>query len=57
MKRLACGAVVPDCAVVLEAETEDELLQAVARHAREAHGIGTVSPSMVDQVRANIEDV
>lgn len=57
MKRLACGAVVQDCTAVLEAETEDELLQKVARHAQDAHGMSTIPPSVVDQVRANIQDV
>jgi predicted small metal-binding protein len=57
MKRLACGSVVQDCTAVLEAETEDELLRAVARHAQEAHGMGEIPPSVVDQVRANIQDV
>ena len=57
MKRLACGSVVPDCTVVLEAETDEELMAGVVEHAREAHGMTDIPPEVVERVRANIEVV
>jgi len=56
MKEFACGAVVPDCSATFQAETEDEILQQVAVHAREAHGITDVPPELAEQVKAGISD-
>ncbi len=56
MKQLACGSVVPGCTVVFRAQTEQEILQRVAVHAREDHGMEEVPPGVVEQIRANIKD-
>lgn len=56
MKRFACGAVVPDCDAVFEADTEEEILRDVSRHAAQAHGMPDVSPDVIAQVRAAIRD-
>jgi len=37
------------------APTDEELLQKVAGHAAEVHGITAVTPELVSQVRAAIE--
>ncbi|MAQ13946.1 MAG: DUF1059 domain-containing protein [Sandaracinus sp.] len=54
MKSFSCGAVVPQCQARFEADTEEEILQQVAAHAREAHGIDEPSPELIQQVREHI---
>lgn len=54
MKRFACGAVVAGCMATFEEESEGALLERVAAHAREEHGIEEVSPELVAQVRNHI---
>ncbi len=56
MKEFSCGAVVPGCDARFEGENEEEILQQVAVHAREAHGMEDVPPDVVEQVRAGISD-
>lgn len=55
MKTLACGDLVPGCPATIRAETDDEILAQAGRHATEAHGL-TVTPELVEQVRAHIRD-
>ena len=57
MKRFSCGAVVPGCMATFHERTEDELLAKVAAHARSDHGMDTVPPELVAQVRAHIVTV
>lgn len=57
MKSFACGAVVPDCVATFDAETENEILALVAEHARRDHGMESVPPEVVEQVRENIVTV
>jgi predicted small metal-binding protein len=57
MKEFSCGSVVPGCSTKFEGETDEDILQQVAIHAREAHGMDEVPPPVVDQVRAGIHDV
>ena len=54
MKTFACGSVVPGCTATFSAPTEDGILEQVARHARDDHGLTEVSDDLVAQVRANI---
>jgi predicted small metal-binding protein len=56
MKEFSCGAVVPGCTAEFEGETEEAILQQVAIHARDDHGMDDVPPEVVDQVRASIQD-
>lgn len=56
MKQFACGAVVPGCTASFSAESEEEILSQVAKHAREDHGMETVPPEVVAQVRENITE-
>ena len=56
MKRIACGDVVPGCSFTAEAETEDQLMEKVAAHAKEAHGITVITPELVEQVRSQITE-
>lgn len=57
MKEFTCGAVVPGCDTRIEGQTEEEILEQVAVHAREAHGMDHVPPEVVEEVRSRIQDV
>ena len=54
MKSFACGEVVPNCEASWVCSTEDEILHRVAQHAREDHGLDSISPELVSAVRAHI---
>jgi predicted small metal-binding protein len=54
MKTFACGAVVPGCTATFAADTEDDIVEQVARHAREDHGLPEVPEQLVQQVLANL---
>jgi predicted small metal-binding protein len=56
-KILECAKVDPSsgCQYVARGETEEELLQNVAVHAKE-HGIREVTPELIELVKANIRD-
>lgn len=54
MKQFACGDVVPSCGRTFTAPTDDDILAAVAGHARDDHGLTEIPASLVDQVRAAI---
>lgn len=55
-KVVRCRDVGFDCEGVVRAETEEEALAQVALHAKEAHGLDTVSPEVVDKVRSVMRD-
>ena len=55
MKRFRCGDVVPGCTATFHG-TADEVLGAVAAHARHDHGLTSVPDGMVEQVRAAMLD-
>jgi predicted small metal-binding protein len=57
MKQFACGDIVPGCTAKYQLATEEEILAAVAEHARDAHGIDAVPAEMVAEVRSRIQDV
>ena len=54
MKRFSCGSVVPGCTATFAAPTVEGILDQVAAHAQEAHGLSTVPPELVDAVRLNV---
>ena len=56
-KIIDCNKVNPTsgCSHVVRGETEEELLRNAAQHAKE-HGIVEVTPELIDQIKANIED-
>jgi predicted small metal-binding protein len=54
MKTFACGAVVPGCTATFAADTEDEILEQVALHAREDHGLSEVPEPLLRQVLSNL---
>ena len=54
MKTFACGSVVPGCTATFQGATEDDILAQVAEHAKVDHGMDTVPPELVEQVRLKI---
>ena len=56
-KFIDCNKVNPasGCAHVVRGETEEELLKNAEAHARE-HGIVEVTPELLEQIKANIEN-
>jgi predicted small metal-binding protein len=56
MKEFRCGVLVPGCAAAFEGESEDEVLERIAAHARDEHGMDEVPPEVVDQIRASMTE-
>jgi predicted small metal-binding protein len=54
MKEFRCGELVPGCDAAFRSESEDELMQQIAAHARDEHGMDEVPPEVADQIRARI---
>jgi predicted small metal-binding protein len=51
---LACGDAVPGCSARFEEDSRDRILELVAAHAREDHGVAEVTPEMLEAMGANI---
>ncbi len=56
MKEFRCGELVPGCGAAFSAESEEEILEHVAVHAREEHGMDEVPPEVVDKILASISE-
>ena len=54
MKSFACGDVVPGCTQTFTGADDGAVLSQVAAHAAADHGLATVPPELVEQVRAAI---
>ncbi|WP_448617372.1 DUF1059 domain-containing protein [Geodermatophilus sp. URMC 65] len=54
MKQFSCGDVVPTCTRQFLAPTDEEILAAVAEHARTDHGLTEIPQHLIDQVREHI---
>lgn len=52
--RLSCGDAMPGCSARFEEDSRDRILELVAVHAREAHGVTEVTPEMLEAIGANI---
>ena len=50
-KVVKCRDVGFDCEGVVKAETEEQVLQMVAQHAKEAHNVQEVTPEIVAKVK------
>lgn len=55
-KEMRCADVGMDCDFVAKAEDTDQLMQKVAAHAAEVHGITEVTPDLQAKVAAVIRD-
>ena len=56
MKQFACGNVVDGCDGVVTGETDEEVMEAAAAHAAEAHGLTELPDEVVEKVRAGITE-
>lgn len=56
MKQFACSNVVAGCDGVVTGQTDDEVVDAAARHAADAHGMTEVPDDVVTQIRAGITE-
>ena len=54
MKSFACGDVVPGCTHTFTGPDDGAVLSQVAAHAAADHGLATVPPELVEQVRGAI---
>ena len=52
--KLFCGDAMPGCSARFEDESRERILEQVAVHAREAHGVEDVTPEMLEAIGANI---
>jgi predicted small metal-binding protein len=57
MKQFACGDIVPGCTEQYQLPSEEAILAAVARHARDVHGLDDIPEDMIANVRARIRTV
>jgi predicted small metal-binding protein len=55
-KVLRCADVVGSCDFVARGESEQEILQQAAEHARTAHNLTEISPEVAEKVRSAIRD-
>lgn len=53
-RRIACNDVVPGCAFTATADTDEELMEQVAAHAKHEHGVTEVTPELAAKVKAAI---
>lgn len=56
MKALRCRDIGFDCAAVLRAETEDEILRQLAEHAKIVHNLSEISEHAIAKIRRAIYD-
>jgi len=56
MKEFRCNVLVADCWAAFEGETDGEILEQVAVHAREEHDMDELPPEVVDQIRGAIAE-
>ena len=57
MKQFRCGDVVLGCEWATRSDDEQELLEEIQAHARDAHGMDEVPPEVVEQIRGVITEV
>jgi predicted small metal-binding protein len=57
MKEFSCGDVVPGCKAHFRARSDEDLLNQVAAHARDGHGIHEVSTELAAKVKQHIHAV
>jgi predicted small metal-binding protein len=55
-KQVNCSDLGQDCDFSAWAETEEELLELVGVHAKQAHGIDEVTPELLAQLRQAIKE-
>ncbi|MDB5025887.1 MAG: hypothetical protein JWP78_3642 [Mucilaginibacter sp.] len=56
MKTLHCADAGFDCKAVIQADTEEEVLNQAAEHAKTVHNV-SVTPEMAEQIKTLIKEV
>ena len=54
-KVMKCGDLMPGCDFEARGDTEEDILNAAAAHAKEVHGLD-VTPELAEQVKSVIKD-
>jgi predicted small metal-binding protein len=57
VKQFKCGDVVLGCEWETRSDDEQELLEEIQTHARDAHGMDEVPPEVADKIREVITEV
>jgi predicted small metal-binding protein len=52
--KLFCGDAMPGCSARFEEDSRERILELVADHVREAHGVTDVTHEMLEAIGANI---
>ena len=55
-KMMKCGDLMPGCNAVIEGKDDTEVMAKASEHARQKHGVKTVSPDMAAKVKAAIKE-
>ena len=55
-KTIHCKDVGFDCEGIVQAESEEKVLQMAAEHAKTAHGISELTNEMIEKVKSVIRD-
>jgi predicted small metal-binding protein len=55
-KILNCGDVKPGCDFEIRGNSEEEVLQKAAEHAKTDHGMDSIPPDVLDKVRGAIHE-
>lgn len=55
-KILRCGDLIPDCDTVIVGKDVDEVFAKAEEHARKAHNMMIIPPSVMSQIEAAIKD-
>ena len=55
-KVLRCNDVVGNCDFVARSESEQDILQQAAAHARTAHQVSEITPELANKVKSAIRD-
>ena len=55
-KTIHCKDVGFDCEGIVQAESEEKVLQMAAEHAKAAHGISELTDEMIEKVKSVIRD-
>jgi len=54
-KVMKCGDLMPGCDFEARGDTEEDIMNAAATHAKEVHGLN-VTPELADKVKSEIKD-
>ena len=55
-KMMRCADVVGTCDFVARGDSEQEILEQAAEHARSAHDVSEITPELAEKVRGAIRD-